>query len=344
GRGIKRGYIACPETYDILGMDWQAGNIVQTAIGQSETAVTPLQMAAQAMTIANKGTRYQTYMVDSVYTYNMESLVSKTEPVIAAQIPDKTGYTFDTVIAGMKQAADFTEYNYPKPRESDYYTGKYILSDLPYAAAIKTGTPQMTSQEDTGSAFIGFYPADDPEIAFAGFIEHGEYSKFMVRQIIEAYYNEDYEIAPLSEGYVPKDHDPAEVLADTDNSDDITEETYYEELFTETEAPEEVSEEATDESETQTQTEAVTESAQTEVTPETTETTPSGSETEIFSDTLPPAEMTAPTAPAVTMPPVTEVEQTVSAAETEGSAAEVTEGSAENEDIPTDTDTPPPED
>ena len=219
GRGIDRGYISGPETYDMLGLDWQAGNIVQAAIGQSETAVTPLQMAAQAMTIGNRGVRYQTYMVDSIYTYNMESLVKKTSPVVAQVIPDKTGYTFDTVIEGMKQAAAFGEYNYPKPKESDYYTGEYLLTDLPYQAAIKTGTPQMTSAEDTGSAFIGFYPADDPQIAFAGFIEHGEYSKFMVRQLIEAYFDEDYSIVKLApDGSVIADDE--DISADEENTED----------------------------------------------------------------------------------------------------------------------------
>lgn len=327
GRGIKKGYIAGPETYDLLGLDWQAGNIVQAAIGQSETAVTPLQMAAQAMTIANKGTRYQTYMVDSIYTYNMESLVSKTEPVIAAQIPDKTGYTFATVIEGMKQAADFTEYSYPKPRESDYYTGKYLLSDLPDAAAIKTGTPQMTSQEDTGSAFIGFYPADDPKIAFAGFIEHGEYSKFMVRQIIEAYYNEDYEIAPLSDGYVPKEHDVIDETAE----EEITEETAYE-----TENDEWYAE--TYEETTVTETEPMTE---TEEFSETTIT-----ETSQVTETVTELEETpAPTetASAVTEPPVPDVDQTVPAPDTET----VTENS-HDENIPSEepsveTDPSPPE-
>ena len=52
----------------------------------------------------------------------------------------------------------------------------------------------MTSKEDTGSAFIGFYPSDDPEIAFSGFIEHGEYSKLMIKQLIEAYYNDNYKV------------------------------------------------------------------------------------------------------------------------------------------------------
>lgn len=189
--GGSVGRIATPETMP-LNMEWQAGHVVQLAIGQSETGITPLQMAVQASTIANKGVRYQPHVVDSVYTYNMEELVYKKQPEVVETIPDKSGATFDLVTEGMKKAAAFTQYGYPSER--DYYT-PYLLTALPKEAAIKTGTPQMTSAEDTGSAFIGFYPADDPEIAFSGFVEHGEYSKFMVRQIIEAYYDKDYKPA-----------------------------------------------------------------------------------------------------------------------------------------------------
>lgn len=190
--GGSTGYIATPDSMFNMGLEWQAGLVVQVAIGQSETGVTPLQMAVQANTLANRGVRYKPYLVDSVHTYNMESLVWKTQPEIVSTIPDKTGQTFGLIIQGMEQAANFMPYSYPKV--SDYYT-PYLLSELPGQAAIKTGTPQMTSAEDTGSAFVGFYPSDDPVIAFSGFVEHGEYSKFMVRQIIEAYYDKNYEPA-----------------------------------------------------------------------------------------------------------------------------------------------------
>ncbi len=190
--GGSSGRIATPDTMQAAGLEWQAGLVVQVAIGQSETAVTPLQMAVQASTIANKGVRYRPHVVDSVYTYNMEELVYKKQPEVVETIPDKSGETFELVTQGMKRAAAFTQYGYPA--EKDYYT-PYLLTALPKEAAIKTGTPQMTSAEDTGSAFIGFYPADDPEIAFSGFVEHGEYSKFMIRQIIEAYYDENYKPA-----------------------------------------------------------------------------------------------------------------------------------------------------
>ena len=214
GRGIKKGYIATPETFQARQLDWQAGNVIQAAIGQSDTYITPLQMAAQAMTIANRGVRYETYMVDSVYTYNMERLVTKTEPQIAAVIEDKTGYTFDAVIEGMVQAGEFLPYTYPT--EADYYTDSYLLTDLPEKTAIKTGTPQMTSREDTGTSFIGFYPADAPEIAFAGFVEHGEWSKLMIREIISAYYDEFYHIEKL-EGRSREDM--TEELAGLDQED-----------------------------------------------------------------------------------------------------------------------------
>lgn len=187
--GGQKGRFATPATLQEYGLEWNAGLVVQAAIGQSETGVTPLQMAVQACTIANRGIRYQPHLVGSVHTYNMERTVMVTPPQVAATIPDKTGETFDLIIQGMKQAANFSPYSYPAVK--DYYM-PYLLTDLPNQAAIKTGTPQMTSAEDTGSAFIGFYPADDPVIAFSGFVEHGEYSKFMIKQIIEAYYDENY--------------------------------------------------------------------------------------------------------------------------------------------------------
>ena len=45
----------------------------------------------------------------------------------------------------------------------------------------------MNDKNKQNSVFIGFAPADDPEIAFAGVIEGGEYSKYMIRDIILSY-------------------------------------------------------------------------------------------------------------------------------------------------------------
>jgi penicillin-binding protein 2 len=134
-------------------------------------------MAVQAMTIANRGVRYKPYIVDSIHTYNMEKTIKETQPEVVSKIDIKYSKLYDYIEQGMILA-------------SQSLAGEYSLSDLPYKVAIKTGTPQRTA-EKTDSAFIGYYPVGNPEIAFAGIVEEGEYSKYMVRKIIDAYYGYD---------------------------------------------------------------------------------------------------------------------------------------------------------
>ena len=177
--GGKTGRVSSPAVFEAYQLDWTPGAVIQTAIGQLETAVSPLQLASQAMTLANDGIRYKPYLVDSIYTYNMEELVSKTQPEVAAVIEDKTGYSFSTVRAGMIEAAKFAEYYGVE------YFEPYLLTDLPYPVAIKTGSPEITN-DLSSSAVIGYAPADDPQIAFAIFVEKGEYSKLMIKSILES--------------------------------------------------------------------------------------------------------------------------------------------------------------
>lgn len=176
--GDYAGHIGNPETFNDIGIDWTVGQVLQASIGQSETAVTPLQMAGVASTIANRGVRYKTHLVDSIYDYSMKNEIEKREPEIAEKINLNYDYVYDYVIDGMIQAS---ENNFP---------AEYSLSNLGFDVAIKTGTPQnwRNGDELTDSCFIGFAPAYDPQIAFAGMIEGGEYSKYMIRSIIQAYY------------------------------------------------------------------------------------------------------------------------------------------------------------
>lgn len=192
--GGSKGWVSSPEVFASYAMDWTPGQVLQTAIGQSETAVTPLQMAVQASTIANKGVRYKPFIIEGVYDYNLDNIVTQTEPVVVSQIPIKNDYTFEYVEEGMKRAAA-----YEKIFGVDYYYEDYLLTTLPETACIKTGTPQK-SKDIVNSAVIGYYPAEDPEIAFACYIEEGEYSKLIVRQIIDAYYG----YGPYSGGKKPQ--------------------------------------------------------------------------------------------------------------------------------------------
>lgn len=175
--GDAAGYLCNPETFAERGQPWYVGFVIQAGIGNYDCGMTPLQMAVVASTIANRGVRYKPYLVDGLYKYGTDELIYKTQPTVAEKIELSNDYIYDPIINGMIDAS----HNVPVYR--------YSLSNLGFDVAIKTGTPQ-TDQNDLSkqnSFFIGFAPADDPEIAFAGVIEGGEYSKYMIRDIILEY-------------------------------------------------------------------------------------------------------------------------------------------------------------
>lgn len=172
--GEAAGHLSNMEYYADAGLTWTVGEVLQSAIGQSEWAVTPLQMAVVANTIANEGVRYEPHLVDSIWDYNMETMEQKIEPTVAETIPGADDGVYSFIEQGMI-AASVT--NMPI---------EYSLGNLGYSVAIKSGTPEQGSRVQD-SFFIGYAPADDPEIAFAGVIEGGEYSKYMIRSILEAY-------------------------------------------------------------------------------------------------------------------------------------------------------------
>lgn len=169
--GNELGYVASPALVEESGGTWYQGNTWQAAIGQSETKVTPLQLAIQAMTIANKGTRYAAHIIKSVGNYDLTQTVQETQPEVLNNELAGRDDIFDIVQRGMQGAAN----------------NRATMVNIPGGVAIKTGTPQVT-KDFTNSTVIGFYPAQSaPEISFAAVIEGGEYSADMMAQVINAY-------------------------------------------------------------------------------------------------------------------------------------------------------------
>lgn len=204
--GDAAGFLCNPETFAERGEPWYIGYVIQAGIGNQACGFTPLQLANVAATIGNRGVRYQPYLVDSLYTYGSNELVKKTKPTVADKIDLNYDYVYDYIIDGMIDAARAC----PAP---------YQLTDLGFSVAIKTGTPQtdMNDKNKQNSVFIGFAPADDPEIAFAGVIEGGEYSKYMIRDIILSY-QQCYGL----NGVKPTAELPAEVRNGTTAAADVT--------------------------------------------------------------------------------------------------------------------------
>lgn len=179
------GQMSNPELYEKLrGEQWDSGNTLQAAIGQMDTLVTPLHLAVQAMTLANNGMRYKPYIVDSVWDYDMNEMLYKTEPQVVEVIEDKN-QAFEIVREGM--IAVSTLVNWPTS------SAQWNFEGLPYSVAIKTGTPEAGADGVYNSTVMGYYPAEDPKIAFGIVLEKGEYSRYMVRNVIDCYIYHNYE-------------------------------------------------------------------------------------------------------------------------------------------------------
>ncbi len=171
--GSATGTLTSPEHTAALGGSWTQGNVVQASIGQMDTMVSPLQLAVQAMTIGGRGKRYRTYLVDEVRSFDGSELIDKTEPELLSSF-EMDEATFQAVKDGMVGAS---------LRLTD---PAYSLADLDYAVAIKTGTPQVTT-DTTNSAAIAFAPADDAEVAIGIMLEEGTGAARMLRDILLAW-------------------------------------------------------------------------------------------------------------------------------------------------------------
>ena len=155
---------------------------IQAAIGQGNTAVTPIQLATYAATLANRGTRYRTHFVKAILDSNTGETIEETQPEVMDVVEDK-GETFDLVREGMKGVAQTIP----------------ALAAYPYTIACKTGSPQRsegyyvgsTYKHYTNAAMIAYGPAEDPEIAIGIVVEYGgagTRTGQLVADIFNAYY------------------------------------------------------------------------------------------------------------------------------------------------------------
>lgn len=166
------GKMSSPKRSEELGVRWEGGNVAQAAIGQLDTQVTPLQLAIQASTMANKGTRYEAHILKEITNYDQSEVLQPEQKKIASEF-DMSDSTFEAVKNGMIQVGLRT-------------TAPNQLNDLGYSVALKSGSPEYAKGK-THNDFIGFSPADNPEIAFACLVEKGKGTTAFARRVITAY-------------------------------------------------------------------------------------------------------------------------------------------------------------
>ena len=155
----KVGGVGSPERSEALGQKWYEGNILNVAIGQDNTQVTPIQLANYIATLVNGGTRYSTHLLKEVKSNDFSQILYTYEPeaVATIEIQDEN---LNAVKAGMLALT------------TEGSVAKYF-QDLPVQVGAKTGSAQVSAQTESNAVFVCFAPYDDPEIAMAIAVEHG---------------------------------------------------------------------------------------------------------------------------------------------------------------------------
>jgi penicillin-binding protein 2 len=173
--GEDIGQMSSRELRESAGRQWYAGDVMQAAIGQGDTLITPLQMASYMATLANDGVRKEMRLIKSVKTYDLDETIKEAGMVVmeTMNVPKEV---FETVKDGMVQA-------------SRIGTAAAYFGNYPIDVASKTGTPQTSGLPN--SVFVCFAPAYDPEIAVVIVIEkgwHGYTGAPVAKAILDAYF------------------------------------------------------------------------------------------------------------------------------------------------------------
>jgi peptidoglycan glycosyltransferase len=144
-----------------------------SSIGQQDVRLTPLQAAMIASAVANDGDLMTPYMVDQVRAPDL-SVIDRTEPEVLSEAVSED------------VAADLTEMMLSVVENGSGRAAR--IDGVPVAG--KTGTAENAGPDHNW--FVGFAPADDPQIAVAVFVANGggtggEISAPIARDVIAAY-------------------------------------------------------------------------------------------------------------------------------------------------------------
>ncbi len=152
---------------------------IDAAIGQSNHNYTTAQLARYVSSIANNGTVYDLTLLNKVTDSDGNTLESYT-PQVHNQITDLSASTWQVLHSGMEMAIG----------EHDQF------KDLQVSLAGKTGTAQENENRPNHALFVGYAPADNPQIAIATRIAYGYGSSnacVFVDQVMKYYFKQNTE-------------------------------------------------------------------------------------------------------------------------------------------------------
>ncbi len=174
------GSLSTPQNREKRGGTWYPGDVLQSAIGQADTLVTPIQLASYTAVIANGGTLYKTHLVKSIQASDTEPEIVTTPTVLSTL--EMSDETYNAVTSGMRMVVTSG-------------TAASAFEGCKAEVAAKTGSAQI-SDTLTNGIYICYAPYDNPQIAVACVLEKaggGSKAAPVVRAVIDQYFSEDEE-------------------------------------------------------------------------------------------------------------------------------------------------------
>ncbi|MDQ1636144.1 MAG: penicillin-binding protein, partial [Frankiaceae bacterium] len=126
-----------------------------SSIGQGNVLVTPLQMAMVASAVANGGRLMKPYLVDKTLAPDLTTLQTTS--------PEEQGRPMSGDVASQLT----------QMMQSVVQNGTGTAAQLSVPVAGKTGSAENVPGRPTHAWFIGFAPADNPQVAVAVIVENG---------------------------------------------------------------------------------------------------------------------------------------------------------------------------
>ena len=166
--------------YSGSDQNWNPGDSLTAAIGQSDNRFTTMQLAVYTATLANKGVRNKATFMNRVVSADYRELLAENTPKVVMDM-ELNPVIVNAYVEGMKLVV-----NYP-----DGTAFSHLWSEVPVTVAGKTGTAEHAKGKSDHGAFVCFAPAEDPEIAIAIYVEcggHGSTLASIARSILIEYY------------------------------------------------------------------------------------------------------------------------------------------------------------
>ena len=191
----EEGVVATRDKAKERGDEWQIGETLSAAIGQSYNSYTPIQMAKYISMLANGGKPIDVTIVKSVIDVNgnqipKEEITKFVNAKLGLEKQEKEDLNIkkenlEAVLKGMKGVTS-----------EEGGTAYSTFADFNIELGGKTGSAQTDVNGKVNGWFVGFAPYDEPEVAVVVLVENagsGSYTAEVARYILQEYFGMNME-------------------------------------------------------------------------------------------------------------------------------------------------------